>query len=58
MVCQVDIDYGRETGCEIMHSNIESKVMDLVRLTLLVVMGVFPQGTSRIWSVARVRLLS
>ena len=41
MVCQVDIDYGRETGCEIIHSNIESKVMDLVRMTLLVVMGVF-----------------
>ena len=53
-----DIDGGTETGCEIFHSNIEGKVWDLVRLTLLVVMGVFQQGTSRIWSVARVRLLS
>ena len=36
-----DIDGGTETGCEIFHSNIEGKVWDLVRLTLLVVMGVF-----------------
>ena len=58
MFGQVDIEGGTETGCKTFHSNIKGKVCDLVRVTLLVVMGVFPQGTSRIWSVARVRLLS
>ena len=58
MFGQVDIDGGIETGCETFHSNIAGRVLDLVRLTLLVVMGVFLQGTSHIWSVARVRLLS
>ena len=58
MFGQVDTEGGTEIGCETFHSNIEGKVLDLVRVTLLVVMGVFPQGTSHIWSVARVRLLS
>ena len=58
MFGQVDTEGGTEIDCETFYSNIEGKVLDLVSVTLLVVMGVFPQGTSRIWSVARVRLLS
>ena len=58
MFGQVGTEGGKEIGYETFDSNIEGKVLDLVSMTLLVVMGVFPQGTSRIWSVARVRLLS
>ena len=58
MFGQVGTEGGTEIGYETFYSNIEGKVLDLVSVTLLVMMGVFPQGTSHIWSVARVRLLS
>ena len=42
MFGQVDTEGGTEIGFETSYSNIEGKVLDLVSVTLLVVMGVFP----------------